>query len=303
MKRDLLSIADLTPQEITDVLDHAEELKQQGTPSEALVNRTVALLFEKPSLRTRVSFDVAVHQLGGHCLYLGKDEVGLGVREPVSDVAKVISRYVDMIVARTYAHSTLEQLASFASAPVVNALSDEEHPCQILADLLTIREKKGRLQGLTIAYIGDGNNVARSLALGAASVGATFHIASPNGYGLPDAVVGLAGKRAQHGARLMGTVSPQEAMRDADVVYTDVWVSMGQEDESQRRKAAFMGFQVTPQLLSLARKDAILMHPMPAHYGEEVPPGMLECPQSVAYDQAENRLHAQKAVLAMLAKG
>ena len=304
MERDLLSIADLGPEEIAALVRRARVLKRGAAPP-VLSGRTVALLFEKPSLRTRASFQVAVHQLGGFSLFFGREEVGLGQREPVSDVARVLGRYVDGIVARVFAHQTLVDLARYAPVPVVNALSDWEHPCQALADVLTVEERKGGLQGVTVAYIGDGNNnCARSLALAAASLGASVRLASPPGYGLDEQSLALAQQRAaRHGASVRQLRDPQEAARDADVLYTDVWTSMGQEGEAQARRRAFAGYTVDEGLLRLAARDAIVMHPMPAHYGEEVPPGMLEHPQSVAYDQAENRLHAQKAVLESLLAG
>ena len=299
-KKDLLSIADLSPQEIQDVLRRAAELKR-GATSTALAGKSVALLFEKPSLRTKASFDLAVHQLGGHPIYFGAEEVGLSKREPVADVARVLERYVDAIVARTFAHSTLVELAEWASVPVINALSDGEHPCQALGDLLTIQEHRGRLQGLAVAYIGDGNNVAASLALGAASVGASFVIASPPGYELPATVLAHAQElAAERGAAVRQVASPQEAARGADVIYTDVWTSMGQESEAQQRRQAFEGYQVNPNLIALAATGAIFMHPLPAHHGEEVAVGMLEHAQSSVYDQAENRLHAQKGLLDLL---
>ena len=299
-KKDLLSIADLSPSEIEGVVRRAAELKG-GATSTALAGKSVALLFEKPSLRTKASFDLAVHQLGGHPIYFGAEEVGLGKREPVADVARVLERYVDAIVARTFAHSTLVELAEWASIPVINALSDGEHPCQALGDLLTIQEHRGRLQGQTIAYIGDGNNVAISLALGAAMVGASFAIASPPGYELPMPVLARAQDLATEGGGTVRQVaSPQEAVGEADVVYTDVWTSMGQEREAQQRQRAFEGYQVNPDLLALAATGAIFMHPLPAHHGEEVAEGMLEHAQSVVFEQAENRLHAQKGLLELL---
>ena len=299
-KKDLLSIADLSPSEIEGVLRRAADLKG-GATSTALAGKSVALLFEKPSLRTKASFDLAVHQLGGHPIYFGAEEVGLGKREPVADVARVLERYVDAIVARTFAHSTLVELAKWASVPVINALSDGEHPCQALGDLLTIQEHRGRLQGQTIAYIGDGNNVAISLALGAALVGASFAIASPPGYELPTPVLARAQElAAERGGSVRQVASPQEAVQVADVVYTDVWTSMGQEGESQQRQRAFEGYQITPDLLALAGTGAIFMHPLPAHHGEEVAKGMLEHAQAVVFYQAENRLHAQKGLLELL---
>ena len=299
-KRDLLSIADLNAQEIGQVLRRAAQMKLGGRNS-ALADKSVALLFEKPSLRTRASFHVAVQQLGGYSFYLGRDEVGLGVREPLADMARVLSRYVDCMVARVNLHHALQEMASYASISVINALSDWEHPCQALADLQTIVEHKGRLDGLKVAYIGDGNNVARSLCLGVVAMGASFVSASPPGYELDAETLSQAQERGTgHNGHLRSLVDPQEAVEGADVVYTDVWTSMGQEAEAVTRLEAFEGYQVDPQLLGRAKADAILMHPMPAHYGEEVPPGMLEHPRSVAFDQAENRLHAQKAVLEFL---
>ena len=298
--RHLLSVADLSPPEIEGLLRRAAALKGAPAP-QVLSGRTVALLFEKPSLRTRVSFDVAIHQLGGHALYLGREEVGMGVREPVPDTARILSRYVDAIVVRTFAQATLETLARYSTVPVINALSDDEHPCQAFADLLTIQEHMGRLAGTSIAYVGDGNNVAASLAIAAASVGARFTIASPPGYELPAAVVEEARRRGEvAGAQVTLTDSPQQAVAGADAVYTDVWTSMGQEAESELRRQAFRGYRVDAELMALAGDGALFMHPLPAHPGEEIADGMLEHPQSVVFDEAENRLHVQKAVLAEL---
>ena len=298
--RHLLTVADLSPAEIEGLLRRAAELKNAPAP-QVLAGRTVALVFEKPSLRTRVSFDVAIHQLGGHALYLGRDEVGMGVREPVSDTARILSRYVDAIVVRTFAQATLETLAEYSSVPVINALSDAEHPCQAFADLLTIQEHRGRLAGTTVAYIGDGNNCAVSLGIAAASVGANFSIASPAGYELPSAAVDEARRRgALTGAQVTLTDSPQQAVAGADVVYTDVWTSMGQEAETELRRQAFRGFRVDADLMALAGDGALFMHPLPAHPGEEIAEGMLEHPRSVVFDQAENRLHVQRAILAEL---
>jgi ornithine carbamoyltransferase len=294
----LLSIADLTSQEILGLVQSGVRLKKEPA-THVLAGKSVALLFEKPSLRTKVSFDVAVHELGGHPIYLGREEIGMGSREPVADVARILSGYVSALVVRTFAQSTLDTLAHHASVPVINALSDDEHPCQALADLLTIHEKKGGLNGINIAYIGDGNNVAISLALAAASVGANFAIASPLGYRLPDAVIEEARARAKaNGGGMTLTESPQEAATDADVIYTDVWVSMGQEEETERRRRAFEAYQVDDALLALTRNGALFMHPLPAHPGEEISEGLLEHPKSVVFDQAENRLHIQKAILA-----
>jgi len=301
--RDLLSISDLSADELETVLTTAAGLKRGGYPR-SLAGQSLALLFEKPSLRTRVSFDVAMSQLGGHTVYLSQSEVGIGQRESVADVARVLSRYVQGIVARTYAHQALVDLAQHASVPVINALSDEEHPCQALADLLTVRERKGGVRGVRLAFIGDGNNVATSLAQASALAGAHFTIASPPGYRLSEDVMLRAEERARAaGGSFRAVESPQEAVADADVVYTDVWTSMGQEDSYVRRLAAFAGYQVTPQLMALARKDAIFMHDLPAHRGEEIAGEVIEGPQSVVFDQAENRLHAQRAVLLLLLGG
>jgi len=301
-------MADLSPQEVTKVIQTALRLKacpelveRDSDRRPLLAGKALALLFEKPSLRTRVSFDMAMHHLGGHCLYLSPQEVGLGQREPVKDVARVLSRYVDGIAARTFAHETVEELARWAQVPVINALSDGEHPCQALADLLTVEEKLGGLAGVTLAFIGDGNNVARSLCLGAALTGMRFRIASPAGYELPTALV----ERAQeYAAASGGSVScprqPAEAVAGADIVYTDVWASMGQEREAEERRHAFAGYQVTAELMALASPKALFMHDLPAHRGEEVAEAVIEGPQSVVFDQAENRLHAQKAVLALI---
>jgi len=295
--KNLLSVADLTAAEIDKLIARALELKRKKAP-QVLSGKLVALLFEKPSLRTRVSFEVAIHQLGGYCLYLSPDEVGLGKREPVSDVAHVLGRYVDCIVARTFAHQTLQSLAQYSGVPVVNALSDLEHPCQALADILTIREKRGKLKGVTLAYIGDGNNVAHSLLLASALSGVDFRISSPTDYAVDEKILQEAkGFAADAGSQIVLAEGPRQAVKDADVVYTDVWTSMGQEAESERRRKAFVGYQVDEGLLSLAKRDVIFMHPLPAHQGEEVAVGILENPHSVVFDQAENRLHLQKALL------
>jgi len=295
--KDLVSIADLSGEDIQRLIDKAIALKKAGRSS-ALAGRSLALIFEKPSLRTRVSFDIAMHQLGGHAIYLSDAEVGLGRREPVADVARVLSRYVDAIVARTFAHRTVELLAEHATVPVINGLSDQEHPCQALGDLLTIHEKRGGLKGLTLAYIGDGNNVACSLLLAASLVGMSFRIASPDGYHIPDPMLRRARRFAsESGANILSTTQPQEAARGAVILYTDVWTSMGQEAEREQRRTAFAGYQIDAKLLALASQQALIMHPLPAHHGEEVAQGILDSPQSVVLDQAENRLHAQKAVL------
>jgi ornithine carbamoyltransferase len=295
--KDFLSVSDLSSRDVRLLISSAVDLKARGWTN-ILETKTMALL------RTRVSFELAMKQLGGSCIYLSPSEIGLGQREQVSDVARVLSGYVDAICARTFSHATLETMASYASVPVINALSDVEHPCQALADLLTIYEKKETLAGLTLAFMGDGNNVAASLVLGAALTGMNFNIASPAGYQLPEKTVNLAREYARdNAARITLTEDPREAVKGADIVYTDVWTSMGQEAESAVRKKVFAPYQVNPELLSLAREDVIFMHCLPAHYGEEVSEGLLEDPRSVVFEQAENRLHAQKALLAEMLGG
>lgn len=302
--KDLLSISDLTREDILSLISETVEMKSTDRWSSLLDRKTLALIFEKPSLRTRVSFEVAMHQLGGHTIYLSPAEVGMGKREPVSDVARVLSRYVDVIAARTFSHQTVEALAKYSPVPVINALSDFEHPCQALADLLTIYEKKRTLKGINIAYIGDGNNVANSLMLAAVLTGANFRIASPAGYKLQDSVLKIAqGYAADSGAEIFCTGEPGLAATNADVLYTDVWTSMGQESEAEERKKAFAGFQINRKLLSLAAENAIIMHPLPAHYGEEITEDMTDNPQSVLFDQAENRMHIQKTLLARVLGG
>ena len=301
--KDLLSVADLGGEDIRLLISEAIDMKARGWLS-MLSGKTLVIMFEKPSLRTRVSFELAMRQLGGETVYLSPAEVGLGERESVPDVARVLSRYVDAIAARTFSHHTLEVLASYSRVPVINALSDWEHPCQALADLLTIYEKKGELNGLTLAFVGDGNNVARSLMLAASLTGMNFRIASPPGYAIEERILHLAQSNAiSSGAEIFCTEEPRLAVSGADVVYTDVWTSMGQEAEAEARRRIFAGYQVDSELLSLAREDAIFMHPLPAHHGEEVAEGILDTPKSVVFDQAENRLHLQKALLAVMLGG
>ena len=301
--KDFLSITDLESHEIRLLLSDAAALKAEPRQN-TLSGKTLALLFEKPSLRTRVSFELAMKQLGGEAIYLSPAEVGLGKRESVADVARVLSRFVDALAVRTFAQETLEELGQWAGVPVINALSDAEHPCQALADLLTIFEHKGEFPGLKLAYIGDGNNVAVSLALGAASVGLDFTIASPKGYEMPAPAVRRALElSAANNCRFDALQSAAEAVKGADVVYTDVWISMGQEAENETRLKDFAGYQVDESLVGLAKADAIVMHPLPAHYGQEVSEGLLDRAQSVVFDQAENRLHVQKALLADILGG
>ncbi len=302
--QNFLSMADLSRGDLSKVLERAEALKEetrQGRWRTELQGKTVVLLFQKPSLRTRVSFEQGVRQLGGHALYLSPAEVGLGDRESVADVARVLSRYVDGVVARTNRHSDLESMARYATVPVVNALSDLSHPCQGLTDLLTIREKKGRLSGLVMAYIGDGNNVLHSLILGAAKVGLHLRVACPPGYDPKPNIEELAAAdREATGATFSLLRSPEDAAAGADILYTDVWTSMGQESEIQARRDAFASYRIDSRLLSLAKPDAIVMHDLPAHRGEEITDEVIDGPQSVVFDQAENRLHAQKGLLSWM---
>ncbi|MDA0301314.1 MAG: ornithine carbamoyltransferase, partial [Chloroflexi bacterium] len=267
--------------------------------SPVLAGQTLAMVFEKPSLRTRTSFDMAMHRLGGRALYLSPREVQMGEREPVKDVARVLARMVQGIAARTYAHDTVLELARYADVPVVNALSDDEHPCQALADLLTLRERFGALRGLRLAYVGDGNNVARSLAYASVLSGVDLVIAAPEGYELPDETIAVA--RALAGTGSVTQVrDPYEAVRGATAVYADVWASMGQEAEAAQRAEDFAGYQIDMALLSAAPPDAIVMHDLPAHRGEEISDEAIESPNSVVFEQAENRMHAQQAVLASI---
>jgi len=298
--KDLLSIADLTASETNDLIIKAFKMKAEEA-GQPLCEKAFALIFEKPSLRTRVSFELAIQQLGGFCIYLSPDEVGLGKREPVADVAQVLGRFVHGIVARTFSHQTLETLAKCSNVPIINALSDWEHPCQALADILTIYEKKGRLQGLSLTYIGDGNNVANSLLLACSQTGINFQIASPPGYELQKEILQTGREiAAETGSKITLTNNPGQSAKDTDIIYTDVWTSMGQETEAAKRRNDFSDYQINDDLLSLAKKDVIFMHPLPAHHGEEVAAGLLDHPCSVVYDQAENRLHIQKALLAEL---
>lgn len=304
--RDLLSIRDLTSSELLALLALAADTKRHPALfKERLRGRTVALIFEKPSLRTRVSFEVATHDLGGHALYLGAQEVGPGHREGIDDIARTLDGMVHAIVARTFAHATVEQLAAAASNPVINALSDFSHPCQALADYLTMREVKGKLAGLNLAYVGDGNNVANSLAFGAALLGVRMRIASPPGYEPRADVLAWARRHARADRETCRVVSSaEEAVAGADVVYTDTWTSMGQEAEAEERRRAFAGFQVTTDLLDLAAPDAVFMHCLPAHRGEEVAADVIDSPRSIVFRQAENRVHTEKALLlALLGSG
>jgi ornithine carbamoyltransferase len=298
IRRHLVSVNDLDAADIEDLLSNAAQLKREPRPSPPpLAGRVAALVFEKPSLRTRMSFDVGIYQLGGHAVYLSPAEVGLGRRESVADVARVVSRYADVAILRTFAHETVEEFARYASVPVINGLTDLEHPCQGLSDLFTLAEAKGALRNLTLAYVGDGNNVANALVLCAAKTGLRLRLACPQGYE-PDPRY-LARAREEE-ADLILYHDAQSAVERADAVYTDVWASMGQEAEYERRRRAFQGFQVNARLLALAQPDAIVLHDLPAHRGEEITDDVLDGPQSVVFQQAENRLHMQKAILLAL---
>jgi ornithine carbamoyltransferase len=303
--RHLLGVGDLSPAEIAGLLETAALLRQRRFDARAprpLAGRTVALLFEKPSLRTRVSFEIAARELGGESIHLGQADVGLGTRETPADVSRTLSRWVTAIVARTFSHSTVEELAAASTVPVVNALSDREHPCQALADLLTLRDRFGRLKGLRLAFVGESNNVFLSLAQAAVGQGIEVRLAHPAGYG-PDgpAQAAIRTAAAHGGGRLTLGNDPAEAAIGVDAVYTDTWISMGDEDEADVRRAAFAGFRVDAGLMRRAAPHAVAMHCLPAHRGEEITAEVIDGPRSVAFDQAENRLHVQKALLLALA--
>ncbi len=301
--KDLLSITDLSSEEIQVMISDAVDMKTDKWHN-ILDRKILALVFEKPSLRTRVSFEVAMRQLGGHTIYLSPTEVGLGKREPARDAASVLCRFVDVIAARTFSRETVADLARWSDVPVINALDDVEHPCQALADLMTIFEKKGDLHGLTVAYIGDGNNVANSLMLGCTMMGVNFNIASPTGYTVPESILNISKEYADGmNTALFCTDKPSEAVRNADVVYTDTWTSMGQEEEAAKRREIFAGYQITTKLMNQAKADAIFMHCLPAHHGEEVTDEVFYSPASVVFDQAENRMHIQKALLSQMLGG
>ena len=296
--RDLTSILDLSAEELARILDVAMAMKRDGGGPD-LAGKTLALLFEKPSLRTRVSFDMAMARLGGRSIYLGAHEVRMGEREPARDVARVLSRMVHGIALRTYAHDTVTEVAAAADIPVINALSEHEHPCQALADLLTLRERLGDLRGVRLAYVGEGNNVARSLAYACVLAGMQFVCASPEGYQLPDETLAIAGSLAGGGSVTV-VDEPRAAVVGAAAVYTDVWASMGHEHQLAERLEVFRPFQLNAELLSAAPSDALVMHDLPAHRGQEITDEAIESERSVVFDQAENRMHAQQAVLALV---
>ena len=300
-----ISLADFTPDELRGLLARAIELKEEwkrGGNTPVMAGKALGMLFQKPSLRTRVSFEMAALHLGGHALYLSPFEIQLGKRESVPDVARVLSRYVDVIMARVFAHSDVVTLAEASRVPVINGLSDFNHPCQGLADYLTVVEKKGEnLQGKKLAFVGDGNNVAVSLLFGATKLGMDYAIGTPQGYELPAQVWEMGQQfAAESGSELLATNDPAEAVADADVIYTDVWASMGQEEEAEKRARVLAPYQLNAALVAHARSDAIVMHCLPAHRGQEITDDVADGPHSALWDQAENRLHAQKAILVEL---
>jgi len=299
--RHLVCLHDFTTEEILQILDRADELKRlyrEGKQEQLLAGKTLAMIFQKPSLRTRVSFEAGMHRFGGHAIYLGPSDIQLGKRETTADIARNLSRYADAIMARTFAHADVVGLAESASVPVINGLSDLLHPCQILADLQTVREKKGDWKGKKLAFLGDGNNVAHSLLYGCAKLGMHVSLAVPEGYEPNQDVFKQAQEDAgQTGADLQVTHDLKEALKGACVVYTDVWASMGQEEEKKIRQKAMLPYQLNQKALTMAEPDAIVLHCLPAHRGEEITDEVIDGPQSVVFDQAENRLHAQMSVL------
>ena len=299
--RHLLKLQDLTREDILSILNLADQLKFErlnGVQKDYLKGKKMGLIFQKASTRTRVSFEVGIYELGGYGLFLSSSDLQIGRGEPVQDTARVLSRYLDGIMIRTFAQQEVEDLAKYGSIPVINGLTDYAHPCQVLADLMTIREYKGSFKGLKMAFIGDGNNMANSLAVGAVKTGMSFAIACPEGYE-PDAQIM---KWAEENGEFTITHSVKEAIADADVVYTDVWASMGQESERQKRIAAFVGYQVNAENMKYAKPDAMVMHCLPAHRGEEITDDVFEAHAKEIFDEAENRLHAQKAVMVKLLK-
>jgi ornithine carbamoyltransferase len=300
MKRDFLSIADLTAEELEGLISEAQRLKalkKEGTEPALLQGRSLAMIFEKASTRTRVSFEVGMTDLGGHALFLNPHDMQLGRGEEIRDTARVLARYVDAVMIRAYHHETVEEFARYSAVPVINGLSDRLHPCQVLADILTIKERFDSLEGLRLAWIGDGNNVCNSLLLSSALTGMEIAVASPPGYEPKDAIVEQA---RGAGAKISIGHDPATAAADADILYTDIWVSMGDEAERPLRLRAFSGYTIDARLVNLASPDAVVMHCLPAHRDEEITDEVIESPQSIVWDQAENRLHAQKALLVKL---
>lgn len=300
-KKDFLSVTDLSAKQTSEVLELAKKLKAEfkktGKNKHVLAGKQMVMIFEKPSLRTKLSFDMGFDQLGGHALYFGPAEIGLGKRESVSDIGKVTSSMSDLIVARVNSHQSLVELAQNSTVPVINALSDLEHPCQALADLFTVWEVKGKIEGLNISFIGDGNNnVTHSLCLASTMLGADFRCASPKEFSMNKDIV----KKAQKSGSVFETTDPKEAAKDADVVYTDTWVSMGSEEEKEQRLKIFKTYQVNNDIMEVAKKDAIFMHDLPAYRGNEVSASVIDGKQSVVFQQAENRMHVQKALMLKL---
>ena len=299
--KDFICLSDYTKEEIMYLLDLAAKLKDEqkkGIPHPHLAGKTLGMIFDKSSTRTRVSFEVGMYQLGGMAMFLSGRDLQIGRGEPISDTAQVLSRYIDGIMIRTFSDDMVRELAEYASIPIVNGLTDMQHPCQVMADFQTIIEQKGTLEGLKLAYVGDGNNMAHSLMIGAAKVGMHVSIASPAGYEPDAGVTAMTKQFAQEtGVNVVVTNDPMEAVKDADIIYTDVWASMGQEAEQQERMEKFTGFEVNGDMMKQAKSDAIFLHCLPAHRGEEVAADVIDGPQSYVFDQAENRLHAQKAVL------
>ena len=302
-----LSIADFSPEEIFHILELSAKLKEEwkkGGNKPILAGKTLGMIFQKPSLRTRVSFEMAMRHLGGHAIYLSPDEIQLGKRESVADVARVLSRYVDAIMARVFSHKDLEELARYSSVPVINGLSDYSHPCQAVGDIFTIWEKRGAIKGLKLAFVGDGNNVCNSLLFITSKLGMDMAVASPKGYEpRPEVVQKALEFAAQSGSRITITNDPAEAVRDADVIYTDVWTSMGQEAEAEERAKVFPPYQVNSALVAKAKPEVMVMHCLPAHRGQEITDEVADGPNSIIFDQAENRLHAQKGILAYILAG
>ena len=302
--KDFIEIHDYSADDVRGIFEIARDMKANPDKyRDALKGQTLAMIFEKSSTRTRVSFEVGMYQLGGHALFLSSRDIQLGRGEPIYDTAKVLSRYVNGIMARTFAHKTVTELAEYASVPVINGLTDLSHPTQAMTDYFTAWEHLGDLKGRKLAYVGDGNNMAHSLMFGAPKVGMHIAVATPGGYAPDPFVVATAQADAdQAGTKVIVTTSIEEAVRDADVVTTDVWASMGQEAEAQKRQRDFEGWQVDTRVMSFARKEAIFMHCLPAHRGEEVAGEVIDSPRSVIYDEAENRLHVQKAIMYLLMK-
>lgn len=302
--RDMIELDEYSTEEIQFLLDSAIEIKRKqknGEVYQPLKGKTIGLIFEKSSTRTRVSFEAGMFQLGGHALFLSKNDIQLGRGEPISDTAQVMSRYLDGLMIRTFGHDNVVNLAKYASIPVINGLSDMAHPCQVLADLQTVLEHKGKLKGLKMAFIGDGNNMAHSLLIGGAKMGMHVAVASPKGYEADASIVKLSEEiAAQTGGKITITQDPIEAAKDADVIYTDVWASMGFEEEQAQREAAFADYQVNEELVKAAKPNYLFLHCLPAHRGEEVSEGVIDGANSVIFDQAENRLHAQKALMVAL---